>query len=485
MSYTSFNTSFNTSFTFTEDECVEFHESLLLIMEEYINENPQIIMDAEFQQYFFEDVKQIFILQFEEELKKDDDHDMEDDIDEMIYDTMDTFYSYFMPRRSYGDTCILNENIDYETIKTKIAYLKSIPQPQQRTPEWYLFRNNLITASNAYKAFGSDANRNQLIYEKCNSQLQLLDDEVKRMPPEDQLEVKEILIDEVKEVERNKCVNVDSPLHWGQKYEPLSVMIYEKSYKTKVDDFGCIQHSKFSFLGASPDGINVDENSKRFGRMLEIKNIVNREIDGVPKKEYWVQMQLQMEVCDLDECDFLETRFVEYEDCNEFIRDGDFTKSLQDEQKGIIMYFSKNGAPVYKFMPFDIVTFEQFTNWQDSMMVDYADITWIKNIYWRLDEISCVLVLRNKKWFRDNICKLDEIWKIIEKERKDGYEHRAPRKRSSVNPEINNVKPDTGCLLRINKDTGKVTANANTNSNIENVFFKVNKITTESFVQSE
>ena len=45
--------------------------------------------------------------------------------------------------------------------------------------------------------------------------------------------------------------------------------------------------------------------------MLEIKNIVNREINGIPKKEYWIQMQLQMEVCDLGECDFLETRFKE------------------------------------------------------------------------------------------------------------------------------------------------------------------------------
>ena len=48
--------------------------------------------------------------------------------------------------------------------------------------------------------------------------------------------------------------------------------------------------------------------------MLEIKNIVNREITGIPKKEYWVQMQMQMEVCAIyEECDFLETRFKEYE----------------------------------------------------------------------------------------------------------------------------------------------------------------------------
>ena len=135
----------------------------------------------------------------------------------------------------------------------------------------------MITASNAYKAFENNTVKNQLIYDKCQP------------------------INEFKEV---KMVNTNSTLHWGQKYEPLSVLIYEHKYNTQIEDFGCIQHEKYNFVGASPDGINVDVNSKRYGRMLEIKNIVNREITGIPKKEYWIQMQLQMEVCELDECDF-------------------------------------------------------------------------------------------------------------------------------------------------------------------------------------
>ena len=112
-------------------------------------------------------------------------------------------------------------------------------------------------------------------------------------------------------------------MHWGQKFEPLSVIIYEKRFNTIIEDFGCIPHNKYKFLGASPDGINVDINNDRFGRMLEIKNIVNREITQIPKKEYWIQMQLQMEVCDLNECDFLDTKFVEYENEEAFYDDGD------------------------------------------------------------------------------------------------------------------------------------------------------------------
>ena len=33
-------------------------------------------------------------------------------------------------------------------------------------------------------------------------------------------------------------VNMDSPFHWGHKYEPISVEIYQKRYDTIVDDFG-------------------------------------------------------------------------------------------------------------------------------------------------------------------------------------------------------------------------------------------------------
>ena len=53
-------------------------------------------------------------------------------------------------------------------------------------------------------------------------------------------------------------VNINSPLHHGQKYEPISIMFYENMYKTRIKEFGCIQHSRsMPFIGASPDGINI------------------------------------------------------------------------------------------------------------------------------------------------------------------------------------------------------------------------------------
>ena len=67
-----------------------------------------------------------------------------------------------------------------------------------------------------------------------------------------------------------------------------------------------------------------------YGRMIEIKNVVSREITGIPKMEYWIQMQLQMEVCDLNECDFLETKFIQYSNEEEYREDNEI------EYKGII-----------------------------------------------------------------------------------------------------------------------------------------------------
>jgi hypothetical protein len=223
-------------------------------------------------------------------------------------------------------------------------------------------------------------------------------------------------------------------------------MLYEYLFDTTIEEFGCIKHPRYDFLGASPDGININENSNRFGRLLEIKNIVNREISGIPKTEYWVQMQLQMEVCNLNECDFLETRFKEYENEELFLSDGDFNSSNDKLDKGIIMYFSqKNGVPKYIYKPLTMNK-EDFDIWEVEMMNYYQekDLTWIRNIYWKLEELSCVLVLRNKLWFDCVIYDIRNFWNIIIHERENGFEHRKAKKRLKTE-----VIEEKTCLIRI------------------------------------
>jgi putative phage-type endonuclease len=316
----------------------------------------------------------------------------------------------------------------------KIEILRNIPQPEQRTEEWYITRYNLITASNAYKCFENETTQNSIIYEKCKP-----------------YEVRS----------QTNFTNLNSPMHWGQKYEPLSVSIYEKRFNTKIEDFGCIPHSKYTFLGASPDGINVDISNDRYGRMLEIKNIVNRDIVDEPKKEYWVQMQLQMEVCNLNECDFLETRFKEYDNYEDFKNDGTFTHTSNGLEKGVMILFIKNNKPYYEHSPLG-ANEEEYNNWEKNTMNNNKEHEFISINYWYLHEFSCKLVLRNKKWFHDNIYKIEETWNLIVHDRINGYEHRAPQKR--IKKETTNKIQ--GCLITINGNINEVITNLTTVSEL-------------------
>jgi putative phage-type endonuclease len=373
---------------------VQIMETMLEMIDTYITENPHAIAEPNFEEVLIEEVIDFVILQIDDYL-----FDLEqDDIEELAEYSIDYYFEFVNPPRSYSDTIIL-ELPDIPRIQEQLIYLKSKPQPVQRTPEWYKTRHNLITASNAYKAFENQNVKNQLIYEKC-------------LP---------LIISST--TSSSQQVNINTTLHWGQKYEPLSVLLYEYLYQTKVDDFGCIPHDKYKFIGASPDGINVDPTSPRYGRMLEIKNIVNREIDGIPKKEYWVQMQMQMETCDLPECDFLETKFEEFASIEEFHLE-------TEKRKGIIMYFANNeGNPQYKYSPLDITTYEDLEKWETEML-EKTEMTWIQNYYWKLEILSCVLVPRNKRWFEANVKDLEDVWETVLQERTTGYEHRAPNKRA-------------------------------------------------------
>jgi len=345
---------------------------------------------------------------------------------ELIYNKIHKIYfTKYYPIRSY-DTSFIRIEPNIDKISDKIKYIENKPQPDQRTNEWYVFRHNLITASSAWKVFKSQSSINQVIVEKC----------------------KEL------DVSKYGIVNTGSPMHHGNKYEEVSVMLYEYIYDTNVRDYGCIQHDTYKFLGASPDGINVDPNSQRYGRMLEIKNPTTREITGIPKEDYWIQMQLQMETCNLNECDFLETVFKEYETEEDSVADGTFTYNEEDQLKGMIIYFIKDGKPLYEYMPLHISK-EESTIWYDKMMEKHSTLTWIKDIYWRLEDYSCILVLRNKLWFQHAISKIGDVWTIIEKEKVGGFKHRLPKKQnraSRANSMIdneNNMTNMSGCLINV------------------------------------
>jgi putative phage-type endonuclease len=377
---------------FGEEDMWLIIEDMLQHLDAYVRENPLAFSAPD-----FHDVVRDVLHEYFEGMHAFEAINLDLEADALCRFCEAMYFKYATPARECGNTFI-RKPPNVAIIDAKLAHIRGKPQPDQRTSEWYRFRHDLLTASNAWKAFESPACRNQLIYEKCKP-LQLLSQE-------------------------KEYVNTASPMHWGQKYEPVSRMIYEHLYKTTVADFGCLQHDTYAFLGASPDGINVDPASQRYGRMLEIKNIVNRDITGIPKKEYWIQMQLQMETADLNECDFLETQFSEEGEAGEA---GEETSAAI--MTGTILYFMKDGKPHYEYEPIGSATTTEA--WFNAAMERNQAHMWMKTIRWRLEKMSCVLVLRNKLWFQHAIRVLDDVWQTILRERQnpDGYEHRAPKRR--------------------------------------------------------
>ena len=389
---------------YTESDLEELRESIQMIITDFVENNISDYKYEDFVDRVYEHTNDIMMNLYNNLVEIFEDINMS----EFIMEGIHIYFNLIGIPRSY-ETSIVTTPKKQRNIAKHLDMLRDIPQPEQRTDEWFKFRWDRITASSAWKILDTQSNINNFIYGKC------------------------------KPIDKSKYskVNMKSATHHGHKYEEVSVMIYEDIYNTKIEEFGCIPSKNCYCIGASPDGINVKRNNPRFGRLLEIKNPVSREITGIPKKAYWIQMQIQMYVTELYECDFLETSFKDYESEEEYLKDGTFQKSEDGRQKGIVVCFNNGKEPVYKYPPLNISQ-TKFDEWLDKTIEENSDLSWVYNTYWKLDTISCVLVPYNKKWMDSVIPKFTEIWDIILKERETGYSHRAPKSRKKKSKEEKN-----------------------------------------------
>ena len=79
-----------------------------------------------------------------------------------------------------------------------------------------------------------------------------------------------------------------------------------------------------------------------------------------------------------------------------------FTGIYNDcKEKGIMVQFYDGKEPIYKYAPLNLKETD-FDKWYDNCMEENNNLTWIRNIYWKLNIFSCVLVPRNKKWFESH-----------------------------------------------------------------------------------
>ena len=141
---------------------------------------------------------------------------------------------------------------------------------EQRSQEWLDLRENMITASDAASAIGES-----------------------RYESEDAFVKKKVL--------RTKWAGNAATAH-GTLLEPLVRDLYDQKYNRKSHEIGLVQHRDYPWLGASPDGVTED------GILVEIKCPMTRKIEPNVPKHYWPQVQLQLEITDLEECDFVQYR---------------------------------------------------------------------------------------------------------------------------------------------------------------------------------
>lgn len=160
------------------------------------------------------------------------------------------------------------------TIHPKISHLLSLPQPAQRSSEWYAARHERLTASDAATALGLNPYEtyDQLVLKKCGYGPKFMGNEATRH---------------------------------GQKWEDHVSRLFCEKHGYQAYDAGLLLHPTIPFLGGSPDGLLSTQDGSKCA-LLEIKCPLYREIKDEVPSHYMPQIQLCMEICDVDTCFFVQ-----------------------------------------------------------------------------------------------------------------------------------------------------------------------------------
>tara|TARA_B100001964_G_scaffold239445_1_gene306898 strand:+ start:138 stop:1379 length:1242 start_codon:yes stop_codon:yes gene_type:complete len=279
------------------------------------------------------------------------------------------------------------ERLDY--LRKQVKHLQTLPHHEQRSPEWFKFREGLLTASDWGTVLGNNkySKPDKVLINKCD---------------------------------KNAKFYGNAATEWGKKYEEVANKIYEARNNVSVIEFGCIKHPTVDFLGASPDGITPD------GVMVEIKCPYRRKIIGIPPKYYEDQVRGQLEVCKLDRCDFLECKLEETEEDSYFSSnyDGDYTKNKFGLEKGIVAVYldRKMGNVVFDYSELGINR-EELEIWKKNIKY-YGNIDYIFShfSYWNLLEVSCIPIYREDSWFDENLPILRKFWDQVLYYRNEGLD---------------------------------------------------------------
>lgn len=293
----------------------------------------------------------------------------------------------------------------------RVKEIKKIPQFEQKSKEWLNQRNECLTATAVSTALDEDPYKYpfELLLDKCG-------------------------LGEIFKENEN--------VHHGKKYEQIGTMFYGYRNNINVEEYGLIQHNENSYIGASPDGIcdkyTPDEKmSKLVGRLLEIKFPKKRKIKSYGKLDgdicphyYYRQVQTQLYVTELDECDFLQCEISEYDNWEEFIKDSHqnmfgLSKQTNLEKGCLIQLYPKNKIndkdclfySMYIYPPKMHMTKDEIEKWICYELINYPKNVYSKKyiidkvIYWRLEKVSCNLIKAEN--FEELLPTLRQFWNYV------------------------------------------------------------------------
>lgn len=210
---------------------------------------------------------------------------------------------------------------------------------KQLTTEWYQARQNMFTASEIACIL------------ECNIYQTKYDIFVKKLSPIEHID--------------------NEATEWGNMFEATAIEFYEFLTQEKVHSLGLIKHPKYEWIGASPDGLLLS------GKLLEIKCPIRRNIEGLTPLYYWIQMQIQMEVCDIDSCDYFECKFYKYENKAEY--DIDINSN---DTKGALLH--KNNTVYYKLLNTSLKTITRDKKWFynviDVLKTSYDELKYYQSL---------------------------------------------------------------------------------------------------------
>jgi hypothetical protein len=273
----------------------------------------------------------------------------------------------------------LKSNMNDPHAEKNIARLLSKASTAQRTTEWYKQGQTVLTASQFATILKGARTRGQLVMEKAAT-----------------------VTDPQKKI---NCVRTEDirAFDWGIRFEPVIKQIYENITKSTVTDLGRLLHETDANLAASPDGL-VTEGERR-GRLVEFKAPITRPIkaDEIPE-DYWIQMQIQMEVADLNLCDYFEVKFSSPYGLKEWNKP---PETDINHGKGTIFLVGdkEDEQPRYYFYP-------KFGSDEEPTLKD--DEVILERIPWISTSYNLKTVERSSTWFKSMAENIAKFWKDVE-----------------------------------------------------------------------